>query len=87
MTDREILRAAMKKRDYNQVILASEMGYGSQSSIAERLRCKQSMRCDIFVKFMDFLGFDVVIRSRRADKTEWILSFDKGTGESQKEGD
>ena len=38
MTDKEILRAAMKKRDYNQVILASEMGYGSQSSIAQHSR-------------------------------------------------
>ena len=86
MTDKEILRAAIRKRDYNQPLLAEGMGYATPSSIAQRLRCKQSMRCDIFVKFMDFLGFDVVIRSRRADKTEWILSFDKGTGESQKEG-
>lgn len=86
MTDKEILKAAIEKRDYNQVILAKEMGYATQSCVSERFRRKQSMRCDIFVKFMDFLGFDVVIRSRRADKTEWILSFDKGTGENQKEG-
>ena len=86
MTYKEILRAAIRKRDYNQPLLAEDMGYATSSSIAQRLRCKQSMRCDIFVKFMDFLGFDVVIRSRRADKTEWILSFDKGTGESKKEG-
>lgn len=86
MTDKEILRAAMKKRDYNQVILAKELGYGSQSGVAERLRAKGSLHCDTFVRFLDHMGFDVVIRSRRADKTEWILSFDKGTGESQKEG-
>lgn len=78
MTDKEIMLDAMKKRDYNQSILAKEMGYSAASGVTERMRGKQAMRCDTFVKFLEKMGFEVVVRSKRADKTEWVLSYQKG---------
>lgn len=77
MTDKEILLDAMKKRDYNQAILAREMGYATASGVTERMRGKQAMRCDTFVKFLEQMGFEIVIRSKRADKSEWVLSYPK----------
>lgn len=77
MDDKEILVAAMKKRDYSQTLLAEEMGYKTVSGVSERIRGKQVMRCDTFWKFLDKLGFEVVVRSKRTDKTEWVLSYVK----------
>lgn len=76
MDDKEILVEAIRKRDYNQSILAREMGYKTVSGVSERIRGKQAMRCDTFWKFLDKLGFEVVVRSKRTDKTEWVLSYD-----------
>lgn len=76
MDDKEILVEAIKKRDYNQSILAREMGYKTAGGVSERIRGKQAMRCDTFWKFLDKLGFEVVVRSKRTDKTEWVLSYD-----------
>lgn len=75
MDDKGILVEAMKKRDYSQTLLAEEMGYKTVSGVSERIRGKQAMRCDTFWKFLDKLGFEIVVRSKRTDKTEWILSY------------
>nr|DAU48185.1 MAG TPA: Regulatory protein-modification, helix-turn-helix, transcriptional regulato, DNA [Bacteriophage sp.] len=77
MDDKEIVIGAMKKRDYSQSLLAEEMGYSNASGVSGRIRGRQAMRCDTFWKFLDKLGFEVVVRSKRTDKTEWILSYDK----------
>ena len=77
MDDKEILNEAMKKRDYNKSILAREMGYKTASGVTERIRGKQAMRCDTFWKFLDKMGFEIVVRSKRADRTEWVLSYEK----------
>lgn len=79
MTDKEIIFDAMKKRDYNKTILAKEMGYATHTGVTERLRGKQAMRCDTFVKYLEKMGFEVVVRSKRADKSEWVLSYPKNS--------
>lgn len=77
MNDKEIMIEAMKRHDYNQTILAKEMGYNTASGVSERMRGKQAMRCDTFAKFLDKMGYEVIVRSKRADKSEWVLSYDK----------
>jgi len=77
MTDKEILNEAIKKRDYNKAILSREMGYKTASGVSERIRGKQAMRCDTLWRFLDQMGFEIVVRSKRADKTEWVLSYQK----------
>lgn len=77
MDDKEILVEAMKKRDYSQTLLAEELGYKTVSGVSEKIRGKHAMRCDTFWRFLDKLGFEVVVRSKRRDKTEWVLSYSK----------
>ena len=77
MDDKEILVEAMKKRDYSQTLLAEELGYKTVSGVSEKIRGKYAMRCDTFWRFLDKLGFEVVVRSKRRDKTEWVLSYSK----------
>ena len=46
-------------------VLRDLMGYKSISGVSERLRGK-SMKVDTFVKFMDALGYEVVVQPKTA---------------------
>ena len=46
-------------------VLRDRMGYKSISGVSERLRGK-SMKVDTFVKFMDALGYEVVVQPKTA---------------------
>lgn len=77
MTDKEIIAEAMKAHNYNMSVLAKSLGYSHASGVTERMRGKQAMRCDTFVKFLAEMGFEVVVKSTLADKTEFLVSFHK----------
>lgn len=77
MTDKEVIFEAMKAHNYNANVLAKSLGYSHTSGVTERLRVKQAMRCDTFVKFLDEMGFEVIVKSKLADKTEFTVSFPK----------
>ncbi len=77
MTDKEIMMEAMKAHSYNQKLLAERLGYATHTGVTERMRGKQAMRCDTFVKFLEQMNFEVVVRSTLADKSEYVLSFPK----------
>lgn len=75
MNEKNIIREAMKVRGYNQKILADLVGMKGQSGVSERLR-GASMRVDTFVKFLNTMGFDVVIKDRNKDNkgNSWVLT-------------
>lgn len=75
MTDKEIVAEAMKSHNYNMNVLAKSLGYAYASGVTERMRGKQAMRCDTFVKFLNEMGFEVVVRSKLADKVEFTVSY------------
>lgn len=77
MTDKEVVFEAMKAHNYNSHVLAGALGYATTSGVTERMRGKQAMRCDTFVKFLDEMGFEVIVKSKLADKTEFTVSFPK----------
>lgn len=77
MTDKEIVAEAMKAHNYNMNVLAKSLGYAHASGVTERMRGKQAMRCDTFVKFLEEMGFEVIVKSKLADKTEFKVSFSK----------
>ena len=58
-----ILRDAMKARGYSQTMLASEVGYASQSGISGLLNGR-NVRVDVLVTVLDKLGFDVIVKDR-----------------------
>lgn len=75
MTDKEIISEAMKAHNYNTNVLAKSLGYAHTSGVTERMRGKQAMRCDTFVRFLNEMGFEVIVKSKLADKTEFTVSF------------
>ena len=76
MTEREILIEAMKTRGFTQQMLADAIGVRRQSNISELLRSK-SMRTGNFVKLLDALGFDVIVKDRNSNESEKVWKVDK----------
>lgn len=81
MTDKEIMEAAMKAHNYNKAILAKKIGYAYGSGVTQCMRGRQAMRCDTFVKFLQEMGFRVIVESTLADNSKWELSFPKESEE------
>lgn len=80
MTEKGIVREAMKTVGWNQETLAHQMGYNTQSAIGNRINenNKTSMRVDTFVKMLSAMGYEVVVRStsRSANKNEWVVDYE-----------
>lgn len=62
MKSSEAVRAAMKNDGLSQANLAAKCGYATQSGIGNALNRENGMRVDIFVKMMNAMGYDVVVR-------------------------
>ena len=78
MTEKEILVNAMKVRGYTQTMLAQAAGYARQSNVSELLRGK-SIRVDNFVKLLNAMGFDVVVKDRNGQNREnvWKVELEE----------
>lgn len=75
MNSTDILLEAMRERGYTQTLLAKEAGYKRQSNVSEIIRSK-SMRIDNFVKLLDVMGFDVIVKDRTVNRLSWTVSTD-----------
>lgn len=74
MTEKNIVRAAMKARNINQTLLAKDAGYGRQSNVSELLRSK-SLRVCAFVRLLNAMNFDVVVVDRNTRSGfKWTLT-------------
>jgi antitoxin component HigA of HigAB toxin-antitoxin module len=62
MKSNEVVRAAMSADGMTQANLAAKMGYKTQSGIGNALSRENGMRVDVFVKMMNAMGYDVVVR-------------------------
>ena len=65
----------MKARGYNQAMLAGLCGMKRQSNVSELLRGK-SMVVSNFLKVLNAMGFDVIIKDRNSSNKEnvWKLT-------------
>lgn len=75
MNDKEIIRRAISVRGYTQELLAKKVGYASQSGISRALLAKNSARLDTFVKLLDAMDFEVVVRSKTKSGEEWKVEM------------
>lgn len=75
MNEKEILSNAMKARGYTQTMLAEAAGLKRQSNVSEMLRGR-SLRVDNFVKLLNAMGFDLVVKDRNSGNKEnvWKVS-------------
>lgn len=66
----EIAKAALIAAGISQKKLADKMGLKSQQALFSMLNAKNGMRVDNFVKIMNTLGYDVVIRNKVTDEEQ-----------------
>ena len=62
MKSSDIVRAKMKDAGITQKELADKLGYKTQSCIGDALARKNGVRIDVFVKMMNALGYEVIVR-------------------------
>ena len=62
MKSNEVVRTAMKADGISQANLAAKLNYKTQSSVGNALGRENGMRVDIFVKMMNAMGYDVIVR-------------------------
>ena len=78
----EVIRKAMKVRGYTNEMLAKELGYASASGTAMVLSGRR-IRVDTAIAALDALGFDIIVKDRKASNKEnvWTLELKAGDGE------
>lgn len=79
----DIVRYGMESLGVSQKQLATKIGLKTQQSVFNILNAKQGMRIDNFVKMMNVLGYDVMVKHRVTDQeiTVEVESCDTDTGE------
>ena len=68
MNAKEIIDAARNADKITQKELADALGMCSQQAVGNMLTRKNGMRVDNFVKMMEVMGYDVVVRNRVTDE-------------------
>ena len=69
MNEKDIIRAAMNVRGYNQTMLAEQAGLKRQTNVSEMLRSR-SIRVDNFVKLLNAMGFEVIVKDKNSANKE-----------------
>jgi antitoxin component HigA of HigAB toxin-antitoxin module len=64
----DIVRQVMDSVGMSQKKLADKIGLKTQQSVFNILNAKQGMRIDNFVKIMNVLGYDVIVKNRVTDE-------------------
>lgn len=75
MTASELIKAVMKEKGYSNQKLASDMGYSTASYVSEKLRRKKGLRVDWFVKMLNEMNCEIIVRDTIGNKNQWILTL------------
>ena len=62
MKSNEVVRTVMSADGITQMELANKLGYKTQSGVGNALSRENGMRVDVFIKMMNAMGYDVVVR-------------------------
>lgn len=75
MTSKEIIRTALTKAGITQTQLSDKLEYSNKTAVGSILHKNSSLRTDIFCKWLDALGYEVIIRRKNDEFTdEWKLT-------------
>lgn len=71
MEAKKIIRRAMEINKVTQKELADVLGMNSQQALGRILTHEGSMRLDNFIKILEVMGYDVVVRRKIGKSEEW----------------
>lgn len=75
LSDKDILRAAIKERGTNQRMLADQLGI-TQATLSQNIS-RDRMGLDNFKKILDAIDYDVYVVDRRNKKAMWCVDIDE----------
>lgn len=75
MNAKDIIDAARKMDKITQKELADALGLCSQQSVGNMLARKNGMRIDNFLKLLDVMGYEVVVRKKLGESEEWRVDL------------
>ena len=71
MKAQEVITHAMKAGSITQKELATALGFKSQQAIGNIVTRNQGVKVDIFVKALEAMGYEVVVRKKTGKSGEW----------------
>lgn len=71
MKANEIIGKAMEKEKVTQKALAEAMGLKSAQAVGNILYRENSVRANSFVKMLDIMGYEVIVRKKIGETEEW----------------
>ena len=74
MTSKQIVEALMKKNKVNEPMLARALGYKSNASTWKFLHKNQDLKVNTFLKLLDILGMECVVRPKGKYRTKYKLT-------------
>jgi plasmid maintenance system antidote protein VapI len=69
-----IVKSIFKDRNISYMTVAENLGYKHASAVSNRLDDTRPITTDILLKILDELDCELVVRSRKKDRTEWVVS-------------
>lgn len=76
MTGKEIIRAALAKSGVSQMKLSEMLGYSKKTSVGAILNKNNSLRTDVFTKWLNALGYEVIIRNKSNKSEKFVLTVE-----------
>ena len=77
MKPNKIVQEIMKFRGFSNLSLATKLGKSTASAVGNELSRANGMRIDNFMKMVEVMDCEAVVRSKLKDKTEWVLTTDE----------
>ena len=71
MKAKDIIKKAMEADKITQKELAEAVGLKSQQAIGNLLVRESGMRLDGFLKMLDVMGYEVIVRKKLGETEEW----------------
>lgn len=77
MTDKEMIKTLLAKREWNYAMLAKETGFPSAVNISGMLNSGKTrgMTMENFTKFLKAMGYELVVRDKTGKRTEWVVDM------------
>lgn len=74
MNASELVKAVMKEKGYSCATLSKKLGGSTPSFVSEKLRRENGMRTDWFIKMLNAMDCEIIIKDTIGAKKAWKLS-------------
>lgn len=76
MNTSKLIKTIMAEKGYSNATLAKKLNCATPSFISEKLRRENGMRTDWFIKILNAMDCEIVIKDTIGTKKTWVLTND-----------